>query len=180
LSFRQYNNKKICIHGAIVIKKWRFSKMNKTREISASLRVAALNLDSEQFGGEIDRLLGIANELDSMSKTAQWGGEAMTMAPGVNDLGGMGGGGLDAAGGLGLAGGEETALPTAAEGAAPSKYGVDQRPGRYFEVPVEIVLVTATDNLAAREKVIELLKQIPELEDKVNVGTPKAITLKEK
>jgi hypothetical protein len=95
----------------------------------------------------------------------------------------MGGGGLDAAGGLGLAGGEETALPTAAEGeegAAPSKYGVDQRPGRYFEVPVEIVLVTATDNLAAREKVIELLKRIPELEDKVNVGTPKAITLKEK
>jgi hypothetical protein len=160
--------------------------MNKTREISASLRVAALNLDTGQFGGEIDKLLVIANELDTMYKTAQWGGEDMTMAPGVNPLGGLGGGGLDTDSGLSLAGGGETALPTATEGeegeegVAPSKYGVDQRPGRYYEVPVEIVLVTATDNLAAREKVIELLKQIPEFTNKVNVGTPKAITLKEK
>jgi len=155
--------------------------MNQTREISASLRVAALNLDTEQFGGEIDKLIDkllvIANELDTMSKTAQWGGEDMTMAPGVNDLGAMGGG-LDA-GGLG-GGGETlpTAAPDAKETAVPSKFGLDQPMEQYFKVNVEFLYINAPGNLEAREKIAKLLESIPDIEGKYNVGEAQGMSVK--
>ena len=141
------------------------TKESKIREISASLRLAALNLDSNLVDTK-GKLIKIAQGLDGFSPAGgDFGGN---MDAGL--IGGSPGGSMEDSGTL-----EAPVLETQPK----SKFGIDQEQARYYKVDVEFLYIPASDNLQAREKIMKALQSIPDFRDKFNVGEAQGMSVKD-
>jgi len=130
------------------------NKQAKISEISANLRLAALNLGPDNIE-EKNKLIQIAQGLDNL------GAEEY----GVNNL----------------LGGDPQVNPQEAyqTQAGPSKFGIDQEQQRYYKVSVEFLYITASDNQEARNKIIQALASIDAFKNKFNVGEAQGMSVKE-
>lgn len=123
------------------------TKQRKLREISANLRLSALNIDDLEAK---TKLVKIAQNIDEMYPSMYNNPNFPTIDSPEND-----------------------------DSIKPSKFGIDQEQKRYYKIQVEFLYIPASDNLEAREKIMQALQSVPDFAGKFNVGEAQGMSVKE-